>query len=361
MTFQWPYAFALVLLAPALLALYWLMLRRRRRFAVSYASLSLIREALPGRTRWRRRLPFALFLLAIASLAVAAARPQATITVPISRTTVILALDVSLSMCSTDVAPNRFAVAQEVARTFVADQPIGTRIGIVAFAGGAQLVAPPTTDRKLLGEAIDGMKAGRGTAVGTALLRSVDAIAGINPEVARTDLQSPAAPRSNLPPGAYQPDIVVLLTDGATTQGVSPLVAAQQAADRRLRVYSIGFGTTNAAPLSCSRDQLGSDYLINQFASGGGFGGFGGGRGADGPPRSVLRIDERSLQAIADLTGGTYHRAADATELVEVFRNLPKEVILQRQHTEIGFAFTALGALLALAATGLSLAWNRYS
>ena len=353
MTLDRPYALLLLLLVPLLVGLYLLMLRRRRRFAVSFASLSLIREAIPGRTRWRRRVPFALLLLSFVSLAVAVARPQAVVSVPISRTTIILALDVSLSMCSTDISPNRLAVAQEVARKFVADQPVGTRIGVVAFSGGAQLVVPPTTDQKALVEAIDALRAGRGTAVGTALLRSVDAIAGINPGVLRADLDVSGPPP--LPQGAYQPDIVVLLTDGATTQGVAPLKAAQQAADRRLRVYPIVFGTTTPAVLSCSREQLGSDVLVNQFGGGGGR------AGVDGPRQSILRIDEKTLQSIAELTGGTYHRASDAAELVDVFRNLPREIVLQQQHTEISFAFTALGAVLALTAVTLSLAWNRTS
>lgn len=353
MTFEWPYALSLALLAPLLVAFYLLMLRRRRRFAVRYASLLLVREALPKRTRWRRWVPFALLLLSLLSLGVAAARPQAVVMVPTSRTTIILALDVSRSMCSTDVTPNRLAVAQEVARTFVADQPQGTRIGIVAFSGGAQLLVPPTTDRQALIEAIDGLKAGRGTAIGTALLRSVDAIASVNPNVPRID-DLGLASLPALPQGAYEPDIVVLLTDGATTQGVAPLRAAQEAADRHLRVYSVGFGTTTPAPLSCSRAQLGSD------AFGGQFGGPGSGRnGADGPPRSILRIDERTLQSIADLTGGTYHRAEDAEQLVGVFRDLPKEFVLQKRHVEISFGFAAAGALLALAAMTLSLAWNR--
>jgi Ca-activated chloride channel family protein len=355
MTFAWPYALALLLVAPLVLAIYFVMLRRRRRFAVTYASLSLIREALPKRTRWRRHIPFALFLLALMSLSVAAARPQTVAAVPVSRTTIILALDVSLSMCSTDIEPNRLAVAQEVARTFVAEQPSGTKIGIVAFSGGAQLVVPPTTDRELLTAAIDGLKAGRGTAVGTALLRSVDAIAGINPNVERTGIDNNSRPGQPLPDGAYQPDIVVLLTDGATTQGVAPLKAAQEAVDRQLRVYTIGFGTPAGAQLVCSREQLGSESIPSQFRGGGG-----GRAGVDGPLRNALRIDERTLQSIADVTGGTYHRAADAEELVEVFRNLPKEIVLQKQFVEVSFGFAALGALLALAATTLSLLWNRY-
>ncbi|MBM3139781.1 MAG: VWA domain-containing protein [Chloroflexi bacterium] len=351
MTFAWPYLLALLLVAPLLLAVHLLLMRRRRRFAVRYASLSLIREALPKRPRWRRHVPLVLFLLSLASLAVAAARPQAVVAVPMSRTSVILALDVSLSMCSTDVAPNRLAVAQEVARSFVKDQPSGTRIGIVAFSGVAQLVVPPTTDRKLLIEAIDGFTAGRGTAVGSALLRALDAIAEVNPDVARTGIDLSAS--RGIRGAGFEPDIVVLLTDGATTQGVHPIVAAQQAADRRIRVYTIGFGTTDVAPLVCSREQLGSNVFGGRFS-----GGF------SGPPpgtrRSFIVLDEPTLQRVADATGGSYHRAADADQLVSVFRNLPAEVTLQEQHVEVSVAFAALGGLLAAAAVGLSLAWNRY-
>jgi Ca-activated chloride channel family protein len=357
-TFAWPYALVLVLVAPLLLLSYLLLLHRRRRFAVSYASLSLIREALPKHSRWRRHLPFALFLAALISLALAAARPQAVVAVPMNRMSIILALDVSRSMCATDVAPNRLTVAQQVARQFVEEQDDDTPIGIVAFSGLAQLVVPPTTDRDVLVAAIDGFNAGRGTAIGSALLRSIDAIAEHNPDVPRAsfDTRRPAAVPTSPPPGGnYEPDIIVLLTDGATTQGVDPIRAAAQAAERRIRVYSIGFGTTRPAPLSCSRDQLGSDVFGNQFGGGGTF------RAQDGQRRSAILLDEETLQTIADTTGGTYHRAADADQLVEVFRDLPSEVALQEQHTEISFGFVAVGALLATLAVALSIAWNRYS
>jgi Ca-activated chloride channel family protein len=356
-TFAWPYALILVLVAPLMLLAYLLLLRRRRRFAVSYASLSLIREALPKHSRWRRHLPFALFLAALITLAVAAARPQAVVAVPMNQMSIILALDVSRSMCATDVTPNRLTVAQEVARTFVKEQHDDTPIGIVAFSGLAQLVVPPTTDREVLVAAIDGFNAGRGTAVGSALLRSIDAIAEHNPNVPRAsfDTRGPAAaPVKPLPGASYQPDIIVLLTDGATTQGVDPIRAAAQAAERRIRVYSIGFGTTRPAQLSCTRDQLGSDVFGNQFGGSGFF------RTQDGQRRSALFLDEETLQTIADTTGGAYYRAADADQLVEVFRDLPSKVALQEQHTEISFGFVGLGALLATLAVWLSIAWNRY-
>jgi Ca-activated chloride channel family protein len=225
----------------------------------------------------------------------------------------------------------------------------------VAFSGLAQLVVPPTIDREVLVAAIDGFTAGRGTAVGSALLRSVDAIAEINPNVTRTGVDLSAAAGRTAPPHVgYEPDIVVLLTDGATTQGVNPIRAADQAADRRVRVYTIGFGTTEGGPIVCSRNQLGSDVFGGQFG-GGGQGGGGGQR------RSALVRDERTLQAVADITGGSYHRAEDTDQLVAVFRDLPAEIALQEEHVEVSVAFAALGALLATAAVGLSLAWNRYA
>lgn len=359
MSFAWPYALVLLIAGPLVLGAYRLWLRRRRRFAVNFASLSLIREALPARAHWRRRVPFALFLLALATLAIAAARPQARIVVPVSRTSVILAIDVSRSMCATDVEPNRLTVAQEVARTFIDDQPGDTRIGIVAFSGLAQLVVPPTTDREALTKAIDGFTAGRGTAVGTALLRAIDAIAEINPDVPRSGINLdgvPGRPAASEP--GYEPDIVVLLTDGATTQGINPLAASRQAAERRVRVYTIGFGTERAAPLVCTREQLGTDVFGPQFG-GGQFGGGGFGGGAGTPRRAVLARDEITLQQMADITGGAYRRAEDAEQLAQVFRDLPKEVAFQRENVEVSVVFAALGALLATAAVALSLAWNR--
>lgn len=354
MTFAWPVALVLLLVPPLLLAAYLWQRRRRRRFAVSYASLALIREALPSQSRWRRRIPFALLLLALFSLAIGSARPQAVVGLPINRTSIILTLDVSGSMCSTDVAPNRLAAAQKVARTFVEDQPGGTRIGLVVFSGLAQILVPPTTDHKALNTAIDGLTTGRGTAIGTALLRAVDAIAGVDPNVARSGIDVGSSPPGAPPAGQYQPDIVVLLTDGATTQGFDPIAAAKQAAARGVRIYTIGFGTTNPTSLSCTRNQVGND----SFGGGGGPPGFGGGGG--GAPRgAVLEINDGALQQIADLTGGSYHHATDASQLLAVFRGLPAEIGIQQQHVEVSFAFVALGALLATAAIGLSLAWNR--
>jgi Ca-activated chloride channel homolog len=359
MHFTWSWALMGLLIVPLLIALYLLFLRRKRKFAVQYASLSLIREALPGRSRWRRHLPFALLMLSIAALVLAFARPQATVTISTGRTSIILALDVSRSMCATDVDPNRMAVAQEAAREFVDDQPSGTRIGIVAFAGAAQVVVAPTDDKDRLVEAIEGLTTSVGTVIGGAILESIDALSEVNPEVAPStvDLSDDEPSSEPRPPtGDYVPDIVVLLTDGANTRGIDPIDAAEQAADRRVRVYTIGFGTTDPGNLVCTPEQLGGEF-------GGQFGAPGGpGIGGSGPGgiSQFLLIDEATLESIAEVTGGEYYAAENSDELVDVFEELPSRVVRQDEEREITVAFVAVGALLALGAVGLSLWWNRY-
>lgn len=362
-----PWFLLLLFLIPLLVVAYIWMLRRRRKFAVRYASLSLIREALPKHSRWRQHLPFALFLLGLTGMLTAVARPVALVEVPLSRTTIILALDVSRSMCATDVSPNRLSVAQEAALAFIEDQVDGTQIGVVAFADFAELIVPPTTDKRVLRQAVENLTTALGTAIGSATLKSIDAIAEINPAVAPSglNLQSdegesePGAETSSRESGfAYQPDIIVLLTDGANSRGPLPTDAARQAADRRVRVYTIGFGTENPGRMVCTQAQLSSDrWGPSGF---GGFGGFGGGFGGGGNFRRFLVIDEETLQAVAAITGGAYYRAESADQLNDVFRNLPTQIVLQTQTLEISFAFVAAGALLATAAVALSLWWRRF-
>jgi Ca-activated chloride channel family protein len=336
------------------------MQRRKRKYAVRYASLSLIREARPGSSRWRRHLPFALLLLCVASLVVALARPQVERTVSEGRTSIILALDVSRSMCSTDVDPNRLAVAEEAAQRFVDRQPSGTRLGVVAFAGTAQLVVPPTTDKDRLHKAISELTTSIGTAIGNALLTSIDALSEVNSHIAPSTLNVDSTQSSQLPVGAYQPDIIVLLTDGANTRGVAPLVAAQQAVDRHVRVYTIGFGTTSPGPLVCTSEQLGGGLPFGDQFSGPIAVGPGGPGGIGAVPNQFVDRDEGTLQGVADLTGGEYYRAENSDQLVNVFDKLPQRIVEQQEKHEISVYFAFLGALLVIGAFGLSMWWNRY-
>ena len=263
MSFLWPWFLLLLVLGPVLVAFYIWILRRKRRFAVRYSSLSLIREALPKHARWRQHLPFVLFLLAVVCLSTAVARPVAVVRTPLSRTTVILAIDLSRSMCATDISPNRLTVAQEAVLAFIVDQADDIRIGIVAFAGFAELVVPPTNDKDALKEAVENFTTSIGTAIGSATLKSIDAIAEINEAVTPSGVHLDAGDdEAPLEMDFYQPDIIVVLTDGANTHGPLPLDAAHKATDRQVRVYTIGFGTADPGQIVCTPKQLEAMLLV---------------------------------------------------------------------------------------------------
>ena len=347
----WPGLLFLLLIIPLLIAAYIWMLRRRRRFTVRYSSLALVRAALPRFSRWRRHLPFALFLLALASLMVALARPVAIVSVPSGQTTVILAIDVSRSMCATDIAPNRLEAAKAAALSFIQSQKSSTQISIVAFAGFAEVTQPATNDQEALQTAVESLTTGRRTAIGSGILKSLDAIAEIDKNVAPsvTDT-SPGIPPTPVPSGAYAPDIIVLLTDGVNNAGPMPLEAAQQALDRGVRVYTIGFGTANGSEIPYCAPQIQGGGTADR--GGFGFGGFGGGGGFR------RGIDEETLKQVSEMTGGDYYSAESASELQEVFQSLPTYLITKHEIREISVAFTAIGALLAMIAVTLSLRWH---
>ena len=237
MNFLWPASLLLLIAIPLMVLAYVLIQRRRKKAVVRYSSLSLVREAKPQYSRIKRYLPFALFLLAIGSLVFALARPVSIVSVPVNSTTIMLAMDVSRSMCSTDIQPNRLEAAKDAAIAFIQSQKAGTRFGLVAFAGYAELIQTPITDLDTLKGAIESLSTGRRTAIGSGILKSIDAIAEADPSVVKsTRLEAGDVPPDPLPKGAYVPHIIVLLTDGASNAGPQPVDAAQQAADRGIRV-----------------------------------------------------------------------------------------------------------------------------
>jgi len=353
MDLLWSGFLLLLAIVPLLIAAYIWMLRRRRRFTVRYSSLALVRAALPRYSRWRRHLPFALFLLGLTSLVIALARPVAIVSVPTGQTTVILAIDVSRSMCSTDIAPNRLEAAKAAALSFIQSQKSSTQISIVAFAGFAEVTQPPTTDQEALESAVESLTTGRRTAIGSGILKSLDAIAAIDKNVAPSVTNtSPGIAPTPVPKGAYAPDIIVLLTDGVSNAGPMPMEAAQQALDRGVRVYTIGFGTAKGSEIPfCAPQVQGGGTIDRGGFGGGGFGGGGGGGFRRG-------IDEDTLKQVAELTGGSYYSAESANELQDVFQNLPTYLITKHETMEISVAFTAIGALLAAIAVTLSLRWH---
>jgi Ca-activated chloride channel family protein len=359
MDLLWPGFLVLLILIPLIIAAYIWIQRKRRKVVVRYSSLSLVREAKPQYSRIRRYLPFALFLSGLGGLIVALSRPVSIVAVPTDQTTIILALDVSRSMCSTDIPPHRLGAAQDAAIEFVTRQKQGTRIGVVAFSGFAEMVQPPTTNQEDLRGAIDSLVTGRRTAIGSAILKSIDVIAEIDenipPSVDEGDAAVDLVP---VPKGAFAPHIVVLLTDGASNAGMMPVDAAQQAADRGIRVYTIGFGTARGAEFAPCGAQLVGREPGAGGVTGGGFGGsFGGGFGGGGG-RFRRGIDEETLKQVAAITDGEYYSAESADELVKTFQNLPTSLIAKHQVTEVSAIFVAMGGFLLILAIALSLLWH---
>ncbi|HEX7160610.1 MAG TPA: VWA domain-containing protein [Trebonia sp.] len=338
MSFSWPWALFALLVLPLVFAAWWLIRRRRRRATVRVTSMALVKLAAPGRSRWRRRVPAALLGVGLAVLAIGAARPQATVPEASSSATIMLALDVSGSMCSTDVKPNRITAAEQSAGAFIKSQAGGPRIGIVVFSGTAVVLVPPTSDTQQLLNALGGLTTGGGTAIGDGILTSLDAIAQVDTSVAPTG----ATVKRNLGAG-YADDVIVVLTDGSNNRGVDPPVAAKQAAARGVRVFTIGYGTDNPAELACTAAQFG------------GYGGFGGGFGGGNP----FDADYSALTQISKTTGGTFYRAEDASQLSSALAKLPAAFTIVHKHVDIAAAFAALGGLLIAGAVALSLWWNR--
>ena len=346
MSFLSPALLWLLLLVPLFVAIYILLLARKKNTAVRYASLSLVREALDRRHSVRRHLPAVLFLVAIVCSIVAVARPTATLTLPSDQRTVILAIDVSLSMRATDVEPSRLAAAQDAAKAFIEEQPADVRTGIVSFAGTALLVQAPTHNREDLVGAIDRLELQRHTAIGSGLIMALATIfpdAGIDLESAIFGSATPRAlrgtaidqpkkaenkPFTPVPAGSYSSAAIVLLSDGRRTTGPDPLDAAKMAAERGVRVFTVGLGTAQ-----------------------GGMAGFEGGWSI------YMRFDEETLRAIADVTKGEYFSASTATELKKVYKALNTRFTLEKKETEITALFTAISAVFSVAAAGLSLLW----
>lgn len=346
MRFLWPELLWLLLLLPALVAGYLLLLARRRRAAVRFASLLLVRDAIGAGQRWRRHLPPALFLLGLACALLAVARPSATVTLPSEYMTVALAMDVSLSMRATDVEPNRLAAAQTAARAFVEDLPAKVRLGIVSFAGTAAVVQTPTESRADMLAAIDRFQLQRGTATGSGLLLSLAMLfpdAGIDLKALNQPASSgragPGAPVDRAPdetapkavapvaPGSYSNGVIILLSDGRRTTGPDPTEIARRVADRGVRVFTVGFGTREGAPISVE----GYSFYV--------------------------RLDEETLKAVASVTGGEYFHAGTATDLKKVYESLSAKLALERRETEIGALLAAAAAALMLLAGLLSVLW----
>jgi Ca-activated chloride channel homolog len=326
MTFLWPEMLWFFGVVPLLVLAYWLILKKNRKLAVRYASLSILKAAAPGRSL-RRHVPPALFLLAVVGMLFAVARPATVISLPSQHDVVILAIDVSGSMRADDVKPSRIVAAQAAARAFVRDTPRSTRIGVVAFAGSAMLVQAPTGEREPIRAAIDGLQLQNATAVGEAILTSLKAIFPDQDFEVRKPSAASGSTANAVAPGSYGSAAIILLTDGQTTTGPDPVDAARLAADRGVRVYTVGIGTPQGQILT------GEGWSIR------------------------VRLDEDALKAVADLTRGEYFFAGDALDLKKVYETLTTRLVMEKRQTEVTALFSAIATSLALISAALSLAW----
>lgn len=352
MKFLWPELLWLLLLVPALVALYIYLLRRKKKVALRYASLAMVKDVIGPANKYRRHVPPALFLLAFTCMILAMARPTAVVRLPSQQETIILAMDVSGSMRAPDVKPTRLAAAQEAARAFIAAQPSHTRIGIVSFAATASVVQQPTQNHEDLLAAIDRFQLQRGTATGSGLLVSlatlfpdegIDVSAliygsesmGRSPTEESESRDMPigrreAGPKKEfkpVPPGSYTSAAIILLTDGQRTTGPDPMEAAKMAAERGIRVFTVGVGTVDGETI--------------------GFEGW----------SMRVRLDEDTLKAIANATRGEYFYAGTAVDLKKIYESLNARFVLQTKEMEITAFFSAAAALLSLASALLGLLW----
>jgi Ca-activated chloride channel family protein len=345
MTFLWPQFLWLLLALPLLVLLYIWLLRRKKKMALRYASLSIVREAMGTGQNFRRHIPPVLFLLSLAAMLVASSRPFAVMTLPSERETIILAMDVSGSMRATDVLPNRLVASQNAAKAFLADLPRNVRVGIVAFAGTAAVVQPPTLSREDLTTAIDKFQLQRGTAIGNGIVVSLAELlpdAGINLESMQSgrerqrgisldrvgkDSRESKPPFTPVAPGSYTSGAIILLTDGQRTTGVDSLDAAKVAADRGVRVYTVGVGTVDGETI--------------------GFEGW----------SMRVKLDEETLKSIARATQAEYFYAGTASDLKKVYETLSSRLAIEKKETEISALLALVAAAFALLSAGLSLLW----
>ena len=346
MTLLWPEMLWLSLAVPAIVVAYLLVLRRKKKIALRYASLSMVQEAMGASRRFRRHIPPLMFLLALISMLIAISRPAAVVTLPYQYETVILAIDASGSMRAADVSPTRIAAAQAAARSFVADQPRSTRLAVVSFAATASVVQPPTLNREDILAALDRIQLQRGTAIGSGILVSLKIIfpdlefdlrsSNPRPGGAReashgTPIDAPtkgqAADSKPVPPGSYASAAIILLSDGQTTAGPDPIEASKMAAERGVRVFTVGIGTVSGEIL-----------------------------GAEGWSMRV-RLDEEALKTIANVTKAEYFYAGTATDLTKIYKALNSRLVLEKKATEVTALFAAAGAVFALLSGLLSLLW----
>ena len=335
MSFIWPVMLLLLLLIPLCAMLYMRMQRRRQRAAANYGSFGLGQQATGRRLGKRRHIPVTLFLVGLAILVVALARPQTVVSLPRIEGTVILAFDVSGSMAADDLKPTRMEAAKAAARDFVAQQPPNVQIGVVSFSDNGFAVQVPTDDQAAVLAAIDRLTPQRGTSLAYGILTSLNAIevaakggaARFYSNLTPTPEGEAAPTPTPVPPGTHTSAVIVLLTDGENNESPDPLASAQTAVDRGVRIYTIGIGSAAGSILHIA------GYTIRS------------------------RLNEDLLKQIAQLTDGAYYNAQSAQDLQAIYGQLNPQLVIKPEKTEVTSLFAGAGILLLLIGGAFSLLW----
>ena len=333
MSFIWPVMLYTLLIVPLFVALYWRMQQRRRALKEKYGAMGFVQQSGGEQPGWRRHLPPALFLVALSLLLMALARPEAVVSLPRVEGVVMLAFDVSGSMAAEDLEPTRLEAAKAAARGFIDRQPPGILIGVVAFSDSGFTVQAPTDDREVIYTTIERLAPERGTALATGILSSLNAIAaGEADEAQEPSLYSNLDPQPTpiptpFPPGEYASAVILLLTDGENNEPPDPYGAAQAAAERGVRVHTIGIGTA-----------AGVNLEVEGFTV-------------------FTRLNEALLQDVSNVSGGQYFNAENEEELEAIYAELDPELVVKPDEMEVTSLFAGASIILMLVGGAFSLAW----
>lgn len=332
MSFIWPTMLFSLILIPLFIGIYVLMQQRRRQLSAKFGDVGLAPVAKGRQPGIRRHVPVAFYILGLSILAVALARPQAVVALPKQEGTVILAFDVSGSMAADDMKPTRMEAAKAAARDFLKKQPLFVQIGVVAFSDNGLAVQVPTNDPTAIQSAIDRLKPQSGTSVAQGIIASLNAIAVANTdsvpgEVYSNLILTPAPTPTPVPHGTYTPAVIILLSDGENNEQPDPLQTAQAAADRGVRIYTVGIGSP-----------AGTTVHVNGFSL-------------------HTQLDENTLKQISEITGGTYYNAQSAQDLINIYDHLDTQLVNKPEKTELTSLFAGTSIIIMLVGGLFSLLW----
>ena len=331
MTFTWPEMLWLMLAIPLIVFLYVRLQQRRRQLAARYGSLGLVQSAGGRPAGVHRHVPMALFLAGLSILILALARPQAVVSMPRLEGTAILVFDVSGSMAAGDITPTRMDAAKAAAEEFVNHQPLSVLVGVVAFSDNGLSVQVPTNDKEAIFGAINRLAPARGTSLANGILAALKTIetAGKAPDTHYYSnlTPEPTSTPTPVPAGVHLPAVIILLTDGENNQSPDPLLAAREAAEHGVRIYTVGIGSPTGADLTID------GFIVH------------------------TQLNEDMLQQISQVSGGAYYNAQSEADLQNVYRRIDPQWVIKPEDMEITSLFAGASILILLAGGAFSLIW----